>query len=75
LSIFFIRAQLPFFMPSLPIRLFIVDDHAAIRFAMEAWTEKALGEMVVVGTAENGTDALRLIPAANANFLLINCPT
>jgi DNA-binding NarL/FixJ family response regulator len=59
---------------SAPIKLFIVDDHAMIRFAMESWVERSAtaSEIVVVGTAENGTDALRLVPASGANFLLID---
>jgi DNA-binding NarL/FixJ family response regulator len=59
------------------IKLFIVDDHAVIRFAMEAWAAQAsqsaeAAEIQVVGSAENGTDALRLIREAGPNFLLID---
>ncbi len=74
------------------IRTFIVDDHAVIRFALEAWAQKTseqanaeavaasasgvltstAAEIVVVGSADNGTDALRLIPEAQPNVLLID---
>jgi DNA-binding NarL/FixJ family response regulator len=59
------------------IKLFIVDDHAVIRFAMEAWSAQAsqvngASEIQVIGSAENGADALRLIPEAKPNFLLID---
>ncbi len=67
------------------IRLFIVDDHELIRFAMESWIKqdaeanidaKSLS-MRVVGTASNGRDAITFISEAITseippNFLLID---
>ncbi|MCU0427984.1 MAG: response regulator transcription factor [Candidatus Kapabacteria bacterium] len=67
------------------IRLFIVDDHELIRFAMESWikqdseanTEQKSVSMRVVGTASNGRDAITFISEALTseippNFLLID---
>jgi DNA-binding NarL/FixJ family response regulator len=73
------------------IRLFIVDDHAAIRFALEAWAAQPTLEQSelpsnaslpvsdttqtpirVVGTAETGHEALRLIPECRPTVLLID---
>ncbi|TAE21368.1 MAG: DNA-binding response regulator [Candidatus Kapaibacterium sp.] len=61
-----------------PITLCIVDDHELIRFAMESWiqqdlqTHSALRPIHVVGTAENGAEALELIPRVQPKVLLVD---
>ncbi len=59
------------------IKVFVVDDHEVIRFALEAWTTSAsisgTSEVItVVGSAANGADALRLVPETQPNVLLID---
>jgi len=68
-----------------PIRLFIVDDHELIRYAMESWmvqdaassTPSPEPAITVVGTASNGQDALSGVRSLQKtdtapNFLLID---
>ena len=67
------------------IRLFIVDDHELIRYAMESWmaqdaassTPPPQPAITVVGTASDGKEALEKLSAAwkteqTPNFLLID---
>ena len=54
-----------------PIRVFVVDDHPMIRQGLAA-TIAAERELHFVGEAADGADAVRLIPAAAPDVVLID---
>lgn len=56
-------------------RILIADDHPVFRFGMRALIE-AQRDMVVVGEAETGTDAIRLVESLQPDVVLmdINMP-
>ncbi len=62
-------------MSSTPIRILIVDDHPVFRFGMNALIE-AQTDMVVVGEAECGEDAVELAISLRPDVVLmdINMP-
>jgi DNA-binding NarL/FixJ family response regulator len=58
-----------------PIRILIADDHPVFRFGMRALLE-AQADMVVVGEAESGEDAVRMATSLQPDTVLmdINMP-
>lgn len=60
------------------ITLCIVDDHELIRFAMESWiqqdveTNHGKPQIIVVGSAATGKEALEIIPVLKPRVLLID---
>lgn len=58
-------------MPSDKIRVFIVDDHPMIRAGLGAMID-AETDMLRVGEAANGQDAVRLVPPATPDVVLMD---
>jgi DNA-binding NarL/FixJ family response regulator len=64
----------------LPIRLFIVDDHELVRYAMESWIEQdsltvdagRMRPIEVVGTADAGQPALAQIAEKRPDVVLVD---
>ncbi len=54
-----------------PIRIILADDHPAFTAGIRAEIEKA-GDMIVVGEAPNGVEALRLVKAIAPDILLLD---
>lgn len=54
-----------------PIRVFIVDDHPLMRSALEM-TIEAARDMQVAGEATNGAEALKMIPLAEPDVVLMD---
>jgi len=53
------------------IRVFVVDDHELVRYALRTSIEGE-GDMCVVGEAANGQDALALVKAARPDVVLLD---
>ena len=53
------------------IRIFLVDDHEVVREGLKRMLESVAG-IEVVGTAATGEEALRLVPRANADVVLLD---
>lgn len=51
------------------IRVFVVDDHQVVRMGLKTMLEST-PDMVVVGVAASGQEALNLIPAVDVDVLL-----
>jgi NarL family two-component system response regulator LiaR len=58
-------------MNSPKIRIFIVDDHPMVRTGLAAMID-AEDELLRVGEASSGRDAVRLIPAASPDVVLMD---
>jgi len=54
-----------------PIRVILVDDHPVVRNGIRSLLEKA-GDIEVVGEADNGEEALRVVEHAVADVLLLD---
>jgi len=54
-----------------PIRIFLVDDHPMVRRGLAA-TIQGESDMVIVGEADNGADAVRLVPACRPDIVLMD---
>jgi DNA-binding NarL/FixJ family response regulator len=55
-----------------PIRVFIIDDHRSILWGLERLIESGKPSMQVVGTATNGTEALKIIDDAAPDLILLD---
>jgi DNA-binding NarL/FixJ family response regulator len=51
------------------IRVFVVDDHQVVRTGLKTMLESA-PEILVVGTASSGKEAIEMLPATKADVLL-----
>jgi DNA-binding NarL/FixJ family response regulator len=51
------------------IRVFVVDDHQVVRTGLKTMLESA-HEILVVGTASSGKEAIEMLPATKADVLL-----
>jgi DNA-binding NarL/FixJ family response regulator len=54
-----------------PIRVILVDDHPIVRNGIKGLLEKS-SDINVIGEAENGASALKLIDSAEADVLLLD---
>ncbi len=54
-----------------PIRILLADDHTLFRAGIKALLQN-LGDLQVVGEAENGREALRLVEALRPDVLLVD---
>ncbi len=54
-----------------PVRLFLVDDHAIVRAGVRSLLS-AHDQLLVVGEAESGEEALIRVPAANPDVVLLD---
>lgn len=54
-----------------PVRLFLVDDHAIVRAGVRSLLS-AHEQLLVVGEAESGEEALIRVPAANPDVVLLD---
>jgi DNA-binding NarL/FixJ family response regulator len=54
-----------------PIRVILVDDHPVVRNGIRSLLEKA-GDIEVVGEADNGEEAMRVVEHAVADVLLLD---
>jgi NarL family two-component system response regulator LiaR len=58
-------------MPTEKIRVFVIDDHPMIRIGLATMID-AEDDLVRVGEAASGADALRLVPAAAPDVVLVD---
>jgi len=57
---------------SLPIRVFLIDDHRSILWGLERLIESGKPGMAVVGSAANYTEALKVIEKAAPDVILLD---
>ncbi len=54
-----------------PIRVLLVDDHAVVRSGLGAFL-MVYDDLELVGEAENGRDALRMVPELNPDVIIMD---
>lgn len=57
---------------SVPIRVFLIDDHRSILWGLERLIESGKPAMEVVGTATNCAEALKLLDKASPDLILLD---
>ncbi len=54
------------------IRILLIDDHRSVSWGLERLIESEGNDMTVVGSATNGSDALRLLDSVTADVILLD---